>query len=55
MRSIRKCGALATTAAPAPGRGMLVPPNPPPQQIGWPDSPARLAVITAGFSVPPHS
>jgi hypothetical protein len=55
MRSIRKCGAPATTPATTPGRVMLLPPNLPGQQIGWPDSPARLAISTAVFSFPSRS
>jgi hypothetical protein len=55
MRSIRKCGAPATTPATAPGRVMLLPPNLPGQQIGWPGRPARLAISTAVFSFPSRS
>jgi hypothetical protein len=55
MRSIRKCGAPATTPATAPGRVMLLPPNLPSQQIGWLDSPASLAISTAAFSFPSRS
>jgi hypothetical protein len=55
MRSIRKCGALAMTAAMAPGRVMLLPPNLPSQQIDRLDSPSSLALSEAAFSFPSRS
>jgi hypothetical protein len=55
MRSIRKCGALATTTALAPGRVMLLPLNLPSQQIDWLDSPSSLAISEAVFSFPSRS
>ena len=55
MRSIRKCGALATTTALAPGRVMLLPLNLPSQQIDWLDSPSSLAISEAAFSFPSRS
>jgi hypothetical protein len=55
MRSIRKCGALATAAAAAQGRVTLLPPNLPSQPTDWPDSRASLAISTAASCFPSRS